>query len=213
MNRAAQTQTEPAPMAPRAATAPRRALLTRRDLFVSAVFALGGPDHALLAGRSSAATRRWPPRSPSGRCSRSDSTSCWASPAYLSFGHAAFFGTGRLHHRSVAQTPVVRHPAGDGRSHWGDMALLALLLGLLTLRRAGIYFSILSLAFAEMLHALVLSSTLQKWTGGDNGLTGLASPAAVRQQPRRIARLLFLRRLPDPRLHARLDAFSARRSG
>jgi branched-chain amino acid transport system permease protein len=59
---------------------------------------------------------------------------------------------------------------------FGLVFAIALLLGLLTLRRSGIYFSILTLAFAEMAHALVLSSTLQRWTGGDNGLTGLPSP-------------------------------------
>ena len=56
------------------------------------------------------------------------------------------------------------------------LLVIALILGFLTLRRSGIYFSILTLAFAEMAHALILSSTLQKWTGGDNGLTGLPSP-------------------------------------
>src|SRR3546814_3574445 len=30
-----------------------------------------------------------------------------------------------------------------------------------------------------MAHAIVLSSTLQKWTGGDNGLTGLPSPTML----------------------------------
>jgi branched-chain amino acid transport system permease protein len=59
------------------------------------------------------------------------------------------------------------------------LIVIALILGLLTLRRSGIYFSILTLAFAEMAHALILSSTLQAWTGGDNGLTGLPYPTLL----------------------------------
>src|SRR3546814_8886294 len=59
---------------------------------------------------------------------------------------------------------------------FGCLIVIGIVIGFITLRRSGIYFSILTLAFAEMAHALVLSSTLQKWTGGDNGLTGLPSP-------------------------------------
>jgi len=93
----------------------------------------------------------------------------------LSFGHAAFFGTGAyitglsLKHFSSDIIPAMLFS-------FGAVAMVAVFIGFLTLRRTGIYFSILTLAFAEMIHALVLSSTLQAWTGGDNGLTGLASP-------------------------------------
>src|SRR5699024_1317206 len=52
------------------------------------------------------------------------------------------------------------------------VALVAFLLALITLRRHGIYFAILTLAFAEMIYFAVLAP-LQKWTGGDNGLTGI----------------------------------------
>ena len=94
---------------------------------------------------------------------------------YLSFGHAAFYGSAAyitglsLKHLSPDILPAMAIT-------FACMIVLAPLLGLLTLKRAGIYFSILSLAFAEMLHALVLSSTLQRWTGGDNGLTGIPAP-------------------------------------
>ena len=89
--------------------------------------------------------------------------------AYLSFGHAAFFGTSAyvtglmFKHFSASVFPALL--AG-----MASTLLLALLLGVLILRRSGIYFSILSLAFAEMLHAAALS-IFGKWTGGDNGLT------------------------------------------
>ena len=93
---------------------------------------------------------------------------------YLSFGHAAFFGT-------------AAYAAGFSLKHLTPNILPALgisivttilvggLIGSLSLRRSGIYFSILSLAFAEMLHAAALS-IFQKYTGGDNGLTGLPLP-------------------------------------
>ena len=93
---------------------------------------------------------------------------------YLSFGHAAFFGVSAyatglmLLHYSDNVIPAFF--AGIAAS-----TVVALVIGLLTLRRTGIYFSILTLAFAEMLHSAFLSS-LSDWTGGENGLTGLATP-------------------------------------
>ena len=94
---------------------------------------------------------------------------------YLSFGHAAFFGTS-----AYATGLSLKHLTSDivpaMAFSFVTTLVVAAIIGFLTLRRSGIYFSILTLAFAEMMHALVLSSTLQPWTGGDNGLTGLASP-------------------------------------
>jgi branched-chain amino acid transport system permease protein len=94
--------------------------------------------------------------------------------AYLSFGHAAFFGTSAyvtglmFKHVSTSIIPAIL--AGMFTS-----LFLALVLGLLILRRSGIYFSILSLAFAQMLYAAALS-IFAAWTGGDNGLTMDAKP-------------------------------------
>jgi branched-chain amino acid transport system permease protein len=95
---------------------------------------------------------------------------------YLSFGHAAFFGSAAyftglsLKHLSAGIIPAMAITLVC-------TLVIAVVLGVLTLRRTGIYFSILTLAFAEMAHALVFSSTLQDWTGGDNGLTGIPSPS------------------------------------
>jgi branched-chain amino acid transport system permease protein len=94
---------------------------------------------------------------------------------YLSFGHAAFFGSAAyitglsLKHLSSEILPAMA-------LSFVSLIVIALVLGFVTLRRSGIYFSILTLAFAEMAHALILSSTLQDITGGDNGLTGLPTP-------------------------------------
>src|SRR5699024_2782725 len=50
--------------------------------------------------------------------------------------------------------------------------VIAVILAFITLRRHGIYFAILTLAFAEMFYFAALAP-LQDWTGGDNGLTGI----------------------------------------
>ena len=93
---------------------------------------------------------------------------------YLSFGHAAFWGVGAyvcgyvlLHY---TQNVLVAMLVGVV-----VVTLIALLLGVITLRRHGIYFAILTLAFAEMFYYLALTP-LQTWTGGDNGLTGIRTP-------------------------------------
>jgi branched-chain amino acid transport system permease protein len=94
--------------------------------------------------------------------------------AFLSFGHAAFFGTSAyvtglmLKHFSASVFPAMIMSVIV-------TLVLAFLLGFLILRRSGIYFSILSLAFAEMLHAAALS-IFADWTGGDNGLTMDTTP-------------------------------------
>lgn len=93
---------------------------------------------------------------------------------FLSFGHAAFWGIGS-------------YTAGLYLLHVANQSLVAMLcsvivvtvvafvLALITLRRSGIYFAILTLAFAEMFYFLALSP-LSGITGGDNGLTGIPDP-------------------------------------
>ncbi|MGE4324959.1 MAG: branched-chain amino acid ABC transporter permease [Pseudodonghicola sp.] len=91
---------------------------------------------------------------------------------YLSFGHAAFLGVGSYSAvwifklftynvlPAVALSVVV---AG----------LFSLLIGFISLRRSGIYFSILTLAFAQMSFALaysVLSNPKFNLTNGETGL-------------------------------------------
>jgi branched-chain amino acid transport system permease protein len=94
---------------------------------------------------------------------------------YLSFGHAAFFGVA-----AYTTGLMFKHVSGDVvlalLVSIVVIAVLAAVLGVLTLRRAGIYFAILTLAFAQMFHAAALS-IFQEWTGGDNGLTMSTKPA------------------------------------
>jgi ABC-type branched-subunit amino acid transport system permease subunit len=93
---------------------------------------------------------------------------------YLSFGHAAFFGiaaytTGiMLKSFSANILPAIFVAVLLA-------TLVSIVVGLLTLKRTGIYFSILTLAFAEMFHSMAMAM-LQTWTGGENGLTGMPTP-------------------------------------
>lgn len=93
---------------------------------------------------------------------------------FLSFGHAAFWGVAAyvsglylLHFTNNALVAMLCGLVA--------VAVLAFLLALITLRRSGIYFAILTLAFAEMLYFIALSP-LQDLTNGDNGLTGIPDP-------------------------------------
>ena len=87
---------------------------------------------------------------------------------YLSFGHAAFLGVGsyaavwmfKLLSMNVIPA-IVLAVATAG--------VFALIIGYVSLRRSGIYFSILTLAFAQMSFALAYS-VLTPITGGETGL-------------------------------------------
>jgi len=93
---------------------------------------------------------------------------------FLSFGHAAFWGVAMyasclsLIHLTPNVIPALIIGVVAG-------TLVGMLIGYLTLRRYGIYFAILTLAFSQMFYFIALSP-LQGITGGDNGLTGIPNP-------------------------------------
>lgn len=96
---------------------------------------------------------------------------------FLSFGHAAFFGgaaylTGFML-RDVSADIIPAFIV----SQLGTL-VLAVVIGFLSLRRTGIYFSILTLAFASMLFAAALA-IFAPWTGGYDGLTMSTSPVLL----------------------------------
>jgi branched-chain amino acid transport system permease protein len=93
----------------------------------------------------------------------------------LSFGHAAFWG-GAAYASGILAVNVTADPIAMVVFGTAFAVLLAWLLGFLSLRRGGIYFSILTLAFAQMMFFLS-SSPLAAITGGENGLTGVAPTA------------------------------------
>ena len=88
----------------------------------------------------------------------------------LSFGHAAFFGsaayvTGWLV-KTQAWTPELALLAGMLVA-----ALLGLIVGLIAIRRQGIYFAMITLALAQMIYFVLLQAP---FTGGEDGLQGVA---------------------------------------
>lgn len=100
---------------------------------------------------------------------------------YLSFGHAAFLGVGsyagvwmmKLLTMNVIPAILISMLFAG---------LLSLLIGWISLRRSGIYFSILTLAFAQMCYALAYS-VLTPITGGETGLQlSLSDPRIIGEQ-------------------------------
>jgi len=87
----------------------------------------------------------------------------------LSFGHAAFFGsaayaTGWLI-RATGVTPEVGVLFGMGVA-----GLLGLVVGMLAIRRQGIYFAMVTLALAQMVYFVCLQAP---FTHGEDGLQGV----------------------------------------
>jgi branched-chain amino acid transport system permease protein len=84
----------------------------------------------------------------------------------VSFGHAAFFGVG-----AYAMAILSHHGVVSGFIAWplsmAVAAVVALVIGSISLRTSGVYFIMITLAFAQMLYYLVVSL---KAYGGDDGL-------------------------------------------
>lgn len=87
---------------------------------------------------------------------------------YLSFGHAAFLGVGSYAAIWMMKLVTLNIIPAIFMSIIFAGAF-ALLVGFICLRRSGIYFSILTLAFAQMSYALAYS-VLTPITGGETGL-------------------------------------------
>lgn len=92
----------------------------------------------------------------------------------LSFGHAAFLGVGG-------------YLTGISMVHWGlnwglalligvaSASLAGVLIGYLAIRTRGIYFSMVTLALAQIVYYAFYKA--ERWTGGENGLRGIKVPA------------------------------------
>ncbi len=92
----------------------------------------------------------------------------------LSFGHAAFLGVGS-------------YLTGIGMVHmglpWGvavllgvvSAALVGVVMGFLAIRTRGIYFSMVTLALAQIVYYAFYKA--ERWTGGENGLRGIQVPS------------------------------------
>jgi branched-chain amino acid transport system permease protein len=84
----------------------------------------------------------------------------------VAFGHAAFFGLGAYTVALLMQTDI--------HSAWLSWpiatmtaAVLAIPLGLIALRTRGVYFIMITLAFAQMIYYIIISLSI---AGGDDGL-------------------------------------------
>ncbi len=91
----------------------------------------------------------------------------------LSFGHAAFLGTGGY----LTGIAMVH-----GGWPWGlalllgvaSAALAGLVIGFLAIRTRGIYFSMVTLALGQIVYYAFYKA--ERWTGGENGLRGIQVP-------------------------------------
>jgi branched-chain amino acid transport system permease protein len=93
----------------------------------------------------------------------------------LSFGQAAFFGTGGM---VAAYLLTVLNYTDVISSLFIGMiaaAVTGFLVGLIALRRTGIYFAMITVAIAEVFH-FVEFNPLSDYTGGENGLPGVPTP-------------------------------------
>ncbi len=100
----------------------------------------------------------------------------FGSAGLLSFGQAAFYGTGGF----VAGYLLTSNTLSNV---WlamliGTLAagVFSVIVGYLALRRVGIYFAMITLAFGELSYFLE-NSPLSNWTGGENGLPGIPAPS------------------------------------
>jgi branched-chain amino acid transport system ATP-binding protein/branched-chain amino acid transport system permease protein len=93
----------------------------------------------------------------------------------LAFGQAAFFGAGGFVTAYLLTAPYTNNALLALAAGTLAAAALGVVIGLLSLRRAGIYFAMLTLAFGEMGYFLDISP-LAAWTGGENGIAGVPAP-------------------------------------
>jgi branched-chain amino acid transport system permease protein len=94
----------------------------------------------------------------------------------LSFGQSAFFGTGGMvaaYLLTVASFPYVTAALALGTI---AATIVGYLVGLIALRRTGIYFAMITVAIAEVFF-FVEFNPLSDLTGGENGLPGVPPPA------------------------------------
>ncbi|HEY1941770.1 MAG TPA: branched-chain amino acid ABC transporter permease, partial [Roseiarcus sp.] len=94
----------------------------------------------------------------------------------LSFGQSAFFGTGGMvaaYLLTILNFPYVTVALVIGTA---AAVVIGYLVGLIALRRTGIYFAMITVAIAEVFF-FVEFNPLSAYTGGENGLPGVPSPS------------------------------------
>ena len=93
----------------------------------------------------------------------------------LSFGQSAFYGTGGM--VAAYLLTIVDFPHVVTSVIIGTIvaAIVGYLVGLIALRRTGIYFAMITVAIAEVFY-FVEFNPLSDYTGGENGLPGVPTP-------------------------------------
>jgi len=94
----------------------------------------------------------------------------------LSFGHALYFGSGAYTMALLLIHSKVNIFVGIFAG-MGIAAIFALVVGFLSIRQYGVYFSMLTLSFAEMVYFIALR--LRDITGGENGLSIVRPPMQI----------------------------------
>jgi branched-chain amino acid transport system permease protein len=94
----------------------------------------------------------------------------------LSFGQSAFYGTGGFIAAYLLTRAGFPHVILALIIGMVVAAIVGYLIGLLALRRTGIYFAMITVAIAEMFFFIEFNP-LSAWTGGENGLPGVPTPS------------------------------------
>ncbi|MBS0336143.1 MAG: branched-chain amino acid ABC transporter ATP-binding protein/permease [Proteobacteria bacterium] len=94
----------------------------------------------------------------------------------LSFGQSAFYGTGGFVAAYLLTRAGFPHVITALVIGMVVAAFVGYLIGLLALRRTGIYFAMITVAIAEIFY-FVEFNPLSAWTGGENGLPGVPTPS------------------------------------
>jgi branched-chain amino acid transport system permease protein len=94
----------------------------------------------------------------------------------LSFGQSAFYGTGGFIAAYLLTRAGFPHVVTALFIGMIAAAIVGYLIGLLALRRTGIYFAMITVAIAEIFF-FVEFNPLSEFTGGENGLPGVPTPS------------------------------------
>src|SRR6476661_1471844 len=93
----------------------------------------------------------------------------------LSFGQSALYGTGGFVTAYLLTRTGFHHVVSALFIGMIAAAVVGYLVGLIALRRTGIYFAMITVAIAEVFY-FVEFNPLSDWTGGENGLPGVPAP-------------------------------------
>lgn len=101
----------------------------------------------------------------------------YGTTGLVSFGHALFYGIGAYVTGMLVKATGPEYFLAYILLGAVGAAFVSFFIGLLTLRLTGIYFTMLTLAFAQLVWGLTFK--LYHFTGGDDGIQAIAKPAML----------------------------------